>query len=174
MCWWHIEAVVNWVVEYALYSRNSQKSMLNDFFVQIDVCFSCRKFNLDHESLWKTSSDAQRNFAKEHFLLRILQNRPQRAKSRGFCRESPGIVDGSLVEGNPRRNLGCQWNENITAVVCCREYKRNSFSLNNRSIQAAKYNLKHFTARNYSKTQKYDCRTGQISGLSDVLFYPEC
>ena len=34
----------------------------------------------------------------------------QRAKSRGFRGESPGIL--VVGGGNPRRNLGCKWNEN--------------------------------------------------------------
>ena len=82
--WVTIEVVVNWVVEYALYLRNCKKSTLNDFIVQIDVCFSCRKFKFDCRNSRKRSSDVQWNFDKDsslriiiwkHFLLRILQNR---------------------------------------------------------------------------------------------------
>ena len=84
--WVTIEVVVNWVVEYALYLRNCKKSKLNDFIVQIDVCFSWRKFKFDRRNSRKRSSDVQWNFDKDsslriiiwkHFLLRILQNRPR-------------------------------------------------------------------------------------------------
>ena len=66
----------------------------------------------------------------------------------------------------------------LAAVVCCHEYKGNSLSLKNRSIQVAKYNPYYpyvtlLIARNYCKTQQFDCSTGHILGLSVVLFYPE-
>ena len=60
--------VVNWVVEYALYSKNCKKSTLNDFFVLIDVCFSCKKFNFDHR---KISSDAQGNGVQSQNVLAL-------------------------------------------------------------------------------------------------------
>ena len=39
-----------------------------------------------------------------------LQKLTQRAKSRGICGESSGIV--VVGGGNPHGNLGCKWNEN--------------------------------------------------------------
>ena len=106
MCWWHIEVVVNWVVEYALYSRNCKKSTLNDFFVNIYVFFTCRKFNFDHRNLKKISSDAQWNFAKdssfrifiwEHFLLRILQNRLLTTITCFLCSMNKRIINSSSL-----------------------------------------------------------------------------
>ena len=40
----------------------------------------------------------------------IIFKTSQRAKSRGFRGESPGIL--VVGGGNPRGNLGCKWNEN--------------------------------------------------------------
>ena len=68
MCRWHIEVVINRVVEYALYSKNCKKSTLNDLIVQIDVCFSGRKLNCNDRNLGKMSSNVQQNFAKDSSL----------------------------------------------------------------------------------------------------------
>ena len=65
ICSWHIEVVVNCVVEYARYSRNGKNQRWMTFFVQIDVCFSCRMSNFYHRNLKKKSLDAQWNFAKD-------------------------------------------------------------------------------------------------------------
>ena len=106
MCWWHIEVVLNWVVDYALYSRNCIKSTFNDFFVQIDVCFSSRKFNFDHRNFRKISSDAKWNFEKEsgfrisileHFHLRILQNRHLTAITCLLCSMNKRIINSSSL-----------------------------------------------------------------------------
>ena len=82
MCRWHIEVVVNRVVECALYSKNWKKSTLKHLIVQIDVCFSGRKLNFNHRNLGKMSSNVQQNFAKDSSLriyMRIfsLENFPK-------------------------------------------------------------------------------------------------
>ena len=99
MCWWHIEVVVNWVVEYAFYSRNCKKSMLNDFFDQIDVCLSCGKLNSDHRNLNKTSIDAQWNFAKDSSfrILRPLQNRRLTTITCFLCLMNKNIINSSSL-----------------------------------------------------------------------------
>ena len=72
--------IVNWVVEYAFYSRNCKHTTLNDFFVKNRGIFSCWKFNYDHRNLRKLSLDAKQNLTKnssfrffiwEHFLLKL-------------------------------------------------------------------------------------------------------
>ena len=128
MCWWHIEVVVNWVVEYALYSTNCKKSMLNEFFVKMDVFFACRKFNLSTE-IWE----------KYHQICNEIS---QKIAVSEFFFENISFWEFCKIDiWQKPLAFFVQWTKEYwTAVVCCREYKRNSFSLNNKSIQAAKYN----------------------------------
>ena len=103
--------------------------MFNDFFDKNGVCFRHRKFNFDHQN-YRDKYPQMRNEIWEK--IKIPDFSFENIFFSEFCKTGVLTAIICLVRLMNKRI--------INRGSLCLEYKRNSFSINKRSIQAVKYN----------------------------------